>query len=317
MVQLGNDEHDYVEFKGGQIFEDRGSLLGSLAKQVSAFANSGGGVIVLGVDNDRNVDGVPALQGRTSTREWLEQTIPTLVVYTLREYRVHQVARDAAASRIPANRHLIVVEIGDSPLAPHQCDKDGGQARRGMYYYRQGSNSVPAPHFHLELLRQRRTAPVLSVDLVSIRPNSCGRFDDRSGAFLLMSFEFRVENTGRNTARLWDVAVESRASFNVFSVSAMDFRQLKTMANVGFDWISSLEPLLPGQKRTVIRPMSICVEKESVSAVEFRMAILHGASTIDLHYSVAVDDVPLATYPITLMRSWHLTEVNQFLASFL
>src|ERR671923_1957965 len=41
-------EHDYFERKSGQLFQDTGELLGALAKTVSAFANSGGGHILLG-----------------------------------------------------------------------------------------------------------------------------------------------------------------------------------------------------------------------------------------------------------------------------
>lgn len=129
MNALPAGEHDYFERKSGQLFSDTGELLGKLAKTVSAMANSGGGHIVLGVDDSGTPDGVPTMQGSTSTKEWLEQKISHLVVYPLADFRVH-VVEPSAHSRIPAGRQVIVIDIGDSTLAPHQCAHGGGDARK-------------------------------------------------------------------------------------------------------------------------------------------------------------------------------------------
>src|SRR3712207_1043299 len=100
IAALPPGEHDYFERKSGRLFDNPGDLLGTLAKAISAFANSGGGHIVLGVDDVGNPDGVPPAQGQTPVREWLEQKIPSLVAYPLADFRVHIVER-SAQSRIP------------------------------------------------------------------------------------------------------------------------------------------------------------------------------------------------------------------------
>src|SRR5918995_1254662 len=76
VLALPAGEHDYFDRKSGLVFEDTERLKGTLAKAVSAFANSGGGHMVLGVDDGGTIDGVPPLRGSTRAREWLEQTIP-------------------------------------------------------------------------------------------------------------------------------------------------------------------------------------------------------------------------------------------------
>src|SRR5947209_7489241 len=82
-------EHDYFDRKSGKLFRgNRGELLATLAKAISAFANSGGGHLVLGVDDAGVPDGIPALEGRTPIREWLEQQIPELVNYPIQDFRV-------------------------------------------------------------------------------------------------------------------------------------------------------------------------------------------------------------------------------------
>src|SRR4051812_47745973 len=91
---LPTGEHDYFDRKSGEVFNDTGHLKGTLAKAISAFANSGGGSLVLGVRDDGTFDGVPAVNGSTPTREWLEQLIPNLVSYSLASFRVHEVEGD-------------------------------------------------------------------------------------------------------------------------------------------------------------------------------------------------------------------------------
>src|SRR2546429_5295188 len=104
-------EHDYFERKSGQLFANMGDLLGKLAKTVSAMANSGGGYIILGVDDVGTPDGVPPLQGNTPVRDWLEQKIPRLVEYPLADFRVH-VVEPSVSSRIPPGKPVIVIDIG-------------------------------------------------------------------------------------------------------------------------------------------------------------------------------------------------------------
>src|SRR6267143_4069311 len=57
-------EHDYFDRKSGLLFDDlaaRANLYDTLAKAASAFANTGGGHLVLGVEDDGAFDGVPPI----------------------------------------------------------------------------------------------------------------------------------------------------------------------------------------------------------------------------------------------------------------
>jgi hypothetical protein len=200
VLALPSGEHDYFDRKAGQVFDDTAHLKGTLAKALCAFANSGGGHLILGVHDDGSVDGVPELRGRATSRDWLEQIIPDLLAYPLRDFRVHAV-EPAAETLIPAGREILVIDVGDSPLAPHQCLFDGGSAKRRTYYYREGSNSVAAPHFYLELLRQRLTSPALDVELQGVTYQSAAR--DETGTFVALTVDWLVHNTGRVAAYKW------------------------------------------------------------------------------------------------------------------
>ncbi len=152
LVSLPLGENDSFDRKSGALLSDP-ELLKTLAKALSAFSNSGGGHLIIGVQDGGTIDGVlPIHKGRTSTRDWLEQIIPELVSYPLQDFRIHEVERDTPSS-IPPDRVVIVIDIGDSILAPHQ------DTFTKYYFHRSGGRSEPAPHHYLEMLRGRERYP--------------------------------------------------------------------------------------------------------------------------------------------------------------
>ena len=189
-------EPDAFDRKSGRLFDNRDEFFNKVAKALSAFANSGGGSLILGVTDDGIPDGLPTTVGRTPMREWLEQKVATLLDYPLSDFRVHVVARDSA-SRIPSDKEVIVIDVGDSAAAPHQSKRDK------YYYRREAGHSVPAPHFYLELLRQRLTNPVLEFSLRSFEPVEA--YEHEEGLFVGAWLNFEVSNVGRVAAYDWQL----------------------------------------------------------------------------------------------------------------
>jgi len=146
-------EHDQFERKSGLLVKNDQEFRESLAKALSAMAKSHGGHIVLGVEDDGKINGVPSVvKGRQSTREWLEDIIPNLLEYPLKDFRAHEVEPNRSTS-IPTDKVVIVIDVGDSQLAPHQ------DIFKRVYFHRVGGHSKPAPHHYLDLLRSRETYP--------------------------------------------------------------------------------------------------------------------------------------------------------------
>jgi hypothetical protein len=161
--------------------------------------------LILGVRNDGSFDGVPQIfKGRTPTREWLEQIIPEMLSYPLEDFRVHQV-EPAKPSSIPAGMILIVVDVGDSTLAPHQS------ADNRAYYYREGGHSKPAPHFYLETLRNRLVGTSLRAELRDV--SLVRAYAHNGGYFVQMTLRFRVTNTGRIAAYKWALVIDQMTNF--------------------------------------------------------------------------------------------------------
>jgi hypothetical protein len=193
-------EHNYFERKGGRLYGQR-HFDDHVAKALSAFANSGGGHLILGVQDDGTPDGMPLMHGGANTRDWLEQKIPPLLDHELHDFRVHQV-QPSAPSRIPAGNAVFVVDVGDSPLAPHQSTVDH------IFYHRQGGRSVPASSFYLELLRQRLTAPRLEFELAGVEPVMGGK-DKYEHPLVVLDLAFNVRNEGRVAAYKWRLRMSS------------------------------------------------------------------------------------------------------------
>jgi len=207
-------EHDYFERKAGKLFDGTEDLLlAKVAKAVSALANSGGGHLLLGVEDKGAFDGVPPVyKGKTATRDWLEQVVPHLVDYALGDFRVHVVEPTSGASRIPSGRQIIVVDVGDSAMAPHQCMRSGADARAYVYYRRQGGRSEPAPHFYLELLRQRLVSPVLEATPKGLRVVKAAG-GEGNNMFLALGMQFVVRNVGRVAAYKWKLWIERMSGY--------------------------------------------------------------------------------------------------------
>ncbi|MGH7242503.1 MAG: AlbA family DNA-binding domain-containing protein [Phycisphaerales bacterium] len=160
-----------------------------LAKALSAFANSGGGHIFLGISDDGQIGGCPRFyKSRQPTKEWIENLAISLLQPPLQEIRVHEIA-------LPNKPDLavIVVDVGDSRQAPHQ------DTRTQLYHYRIGSNSLPAPHFYLELLRNRLTRPRLAIKHQSLYPVSLYCSPDAS--ILTCALETQIVNEGQVVAK--------------------------------------------------------------------------------------------------------------------
>jgi Putative DNA-binding domain len=167
VANLPAGEHDYFERKSGKLLGDS-DWPRQLGKALSALANSGGGHVFIGVENDGRLEGVdPIHRGKAATREWLEQVCPGLVDYPLENFRVHEV-EPSTPSSIPMGKVVIVIDVLDSERAPHQSQHDK------KYYVRIGGRSEPASHRLIEDIRNRTKHPSLNVEKMEILEFSWG-----------------------------------------------------------------------------------------------------------------------------------------------
>jgi hypothetical protein len=195
---LGPDELDFQEYKGAAWFYDRGTITADfhvrLSKQVSAFANGAGGHIIIGLDDQGQVDGgVPTNLKGGGTRSWLEDIVPSLVDPPLSTFNIYEVTRESESSRIAPGHAVYVVAVPSSDTAPHQ-----GLDHR--YYLRIAGKSRPMGHVHVQDVLRRTRHPQVHLRRVAPFGPAERRTDDPRGPKVLISFRAFIENRGRTLA---------------------------------------------------------------------------------------------------------------------
>lgn len=270
LLPLG--EHDFFDRKSGQLLNDS-RFRQDLAKAISAFSNSGGGHLILGVADDGSLDGVPKLKGRTPIREWLEQTIANLVEPTPTAFRVHCLD-PTEDHNIPNDGVVVVIDFADSHLAPFQSRETK------IYYYRVGGHSVPAPHFYLETLRNRLVAPVLSVNLNKVRITRV--IPANKSLFVQLLLDLQIENMGNVTPQHWhvDLKYNGQRLSNSGEVTRYSFPPFA----LRFDDESRIfaKPILPGQSRVISELIGLSISNiDEVDSLPTRICeLLNAGNTL-------------------------------------
>ena len=190
-------ENDKWELKGAQKLVDR-DFEAELGKQVSAFANTGGGNLVFGIsDKNRQVEPCIKTVGRQLMVDWLATKVQNSVAYSLQDFRIYEIANSD-----DLDQSIFVVEIGDSRAAPHQSKADS------KYYWRLFGKSEAAPHFHLDLLRNRMVTTELEITSILAYPE-CTKWafeaDDALETIIRITIDITVRNISRSSASTWGV----------------------------------------------------------------------------------------------------------------
>lgn len=180
---LTSGETDEYEFKSSRIGIN--DMMKEIQVAASAFWNSGGGVLIIGLDDKGRIDGgIDERVGRQRLRDWVDRVISH--VEPKGPYFVKTIASEGEPSNIEADKVVLVIAYGESNNAPHMApDK--------RYYVRAGAHSDPAGHFLVEAIRARRRVqqPVLRgllranshspnlIDLVILSLNDTAALDVR------------------------------------------------------------------------------------------------------------------------------------------
>ena len=197
---LSSDEHDFQEYKSSQYLvnvkkEVAGDFLVNLSKQVSAFANAGGGTIFLGIQDDGTPDdGIPMDLKKGGTRSWLEDIIPNLVIPTLESFNVFEIPASLEGSPIAKGNAVYVIHIEHTPTPPYQ-------AKDQRYYTRIAGKSKPMPHIHVADAFRRVRSPIMA--LARFSPYGSPEIDhnDPRGTRVFMAFRVHFLNTSRIMAK--------------------------------------------------------------------------------------------------------------------
>lgn len=152
---LPKREDQSFEYKGGGTPFNM-LKVDKLPKAASAFWNSGGGTIFIGVDDNGVPDGgMPLKKGGTDIRDWLDKTILPLSQNSKHFIRIYESA-DAPGHNIAADKCVAAVHFCRNQRAPVM----GPESK---YFIRAGAHSEPASAFIVEALFANRQSSAPSL----------------------------------------------------------------------------------------------------------------------------------------------------------
>lgn len=163
LISEGITESLTLDYKGSAALAKDSKSRDELCKDVSAFANSAGGQIVYGVEEDKNVpskidDGADA----SITKEWIEQVLDSRIQPRIEGLIITPI-------KLAKGLGFVLTISQATSRAPHQSpDK--------KYYKRQNFQSVPMEDYEIRDALRRATTPVLQV-MLRIGTNNTTRLE--------------------------------------------------------------------------------------------------------------------------------------------
>src|SRR5260370_691046 len=110
------EENSRWEMKSAEYLDTqkRSDFKAELSKQVSAFANSGGGTLILGISKTGQIEPCPDTVGRQSMKDWLAVMVDQSVEFSISTFQIHRIPLTSDQSKA-----VYAIAIEDSPVAPH------------------------------------------------------------------------------------------------------------------------------------------------------------------------------------------------------
>jgi predicted HTH transcriptional regulator len=115
LITLGVEESINLDFKAAGSLDITDKKKAEIAKDVSAFANSAGGMIIYGINEvNHKASSFSPIDGSTYTKEWLEQIIQTRIQRKIEDLKIIPVRIDN-----DVHKSIYVIKIPESSSAPH------------------------------------------------------------------------------------------------------------------------------------------------------------------------------------------------------
>lgn len=191
-----SSEEFFLDFKrsaddgNGKVLH--GNDRNNLAKAISGFGNSEGGVVIWGIDCSKDYDGADVAKAKHPIENVARFVSLLQSAISACTIPPHAKVENFGVVEEGKNSGFVATLIPKSTSAPHQCINDY------KYYMRVGSSFTPVPHAVLSGMFGRRPQPWVFL-MFSVGPAKVNKKD--LGDEVLCQIGLMITNDGRGIAR--------------------------------------------------------------------------------------------------------------------
>jgi hypothetical protein len=194
MISNKAEESINLDFKSSGSLDKSERKKIEITKDVSAFANSDGGVIIYGIKESNFVaDEFSFIDGTEYTKEWLEQIINSGIQQKIEDIIIYPIRKDGDIKKT-----IYIVEIPESTDSPHM-------AKDKRYYKRYNFESVPMEDYEIRRLffKINKTNLEIGKEVIGVITHN-----DNPDKTIGISFGIKIKNIGNTIEKHYKVQIE-------------------------------------------------------------------------------------------------------------
>ncbi len=255
------EESINIEFKAAGALEKTDSKRKELSKDVSAMANSDGGVIFYGISEDDHVaSGTSFIDGREITKEWIEGVITSNIQPRIPDVRIIPIRFNKEISK-----SVYAVIITKSTAGPHMYSDKKFYKRHNfqalaMEEYEVRGHYIKAPNVRLELGDVTAGIEYLNSEEISFR------------------FGIALANTGKDVAEKYKLAVwlKTKEDTNISFDRDLGYDYMRVTDRGVKLSTSRMTPIFPNEAIEILRfkmEIKIATLQQSFDNLNFEISI--------------------------------------------
>jgi hypothetical protein len=276
LINNSAEESVHLDFKAAGSLSKDDKKKAEIAKDVSAFANSDGGIIVYGIEEqEHKAHALSYIDGNTYTKEWLEQVIQDKIQRRIERLEIFPIRDNGDIAK-----SIYIVKIPRSSNTLHMsADK--------CYYKRNNFRSVKMEEYEVRDLFYREATPNLTISGYNFYPV------DKNNDYVTFGFIAQVWNDSNTIATLYKLNCYIN---NYIGFDNISWEPIKDEMNYTILDSSRLKifqlgkyPLFPNESVDMLR-FSLEIKRENVEAfinnATIELLLMFGNKTDKLSFSV-------------------------------
>ena len=195
LIKSQAEESIHMEFKAGEALGRTNSKKNEMSKDISAMANSDGGIIIYGLSEEEHIAShLSFIDGDKFSKEWIEQVINSKI-----KRRIPDLTIDVIRIGNKISQSVYVVRIPKSNESPHM-------ASDGRYYKRHNFECIRMEEYEVRDAFRRTAETRLKLVPAEISPRVSTKKGDKIKTFELQ-IVIDVKNVGRTIEEVYKTII--------------------------------------------------------------------------------------------------------------